>query len=61
MKICNEWKQGPGNTSAVLFMFGTYPNYWQLRIGTGQFALWRPNYEPVFNFIFGNARTAMGL
>ncbi len=61
MKINNEWKQGPGGTSAVLFIFGTYPNYWQLRIGTGQFAFWRPDHSAVFNFIYGAARRAMSL
>jgi hypothetical protein len=58
MKIKNEWKQGPGGTSAILFIF---PGFWQFRIGTGQIALWRPDYSPVFNFIFGRARAAMGL
>lgn len=60
MKIKNEWKMGPGNTSAILFIFGAYPNYWQFRIGTGQIAFWRPDYTPIFNFIFGKARRAMG-
>jgi hypothetical protein len=59
MKICNEYRQGPGFTSAILFIFGKYPNYWQFRIGTGQIALWKPDYVPVFNWIFGAARRAM--
>ena len=61
VKMLNEWKTGPGNTSAVLFVYGRYPNYWQLRLGTGQIALWRPDYSPVFNWIFGRARQACKL
>jgi hypothetical protein len=57
MKICNEWKQGPGRTSSILFIT---KNFWQFRIGTGQIALWKPDYTPVFNRIFGAARRAMG-
>lgn len=60
MKICNEYRQGPGGTSAVLLIIGKYPNYWQLRIGTGQIAFWRPNGDAIFNWIFGVARRAMG-
>lgn len=61
MKVRNEWKQGPGFTSALLFIVGTYPSYWQLRIGTGQVALWRPDGRPIFNWIFGSAKRAMAL